>query len=116
MKSSEVCALSFAAVELLPKVVDQVQEFPMSAPIRAAIIDDEEPVCKALAHLMRSTRIEATTFSSPHEFLGNPIHQQVDCAITDIQMPGFDGLQLQEQLSRSMPHLSMVFITGHGDI
>ncbi len=88
----------------------------MSAPIRVAIIDDEEPVCRALARLMRSAGIEATTFSSPHEFLANPIHQQVDCAITDMRMPGFDGLQLQEQLSRIMPHLSMVFITGHGDI
>jgi len=88
----------------------------MSAPIRVAIIDDEEAICKALARLMRSAGIEATTFSSPQEFLSNPIHQQVDCAITDMRMPGFDGLQLQEQLGRIMPHLSMVFITGHGDI
>jgi FixJ family two-component response regulator len=33
-----------------------------------------------------------------------------------MQMPGFDGLELQEQLNRTLPHLSLVFITGHGDI
>jgi FixJ family two-component response regulator len=31
-------------------------------------------------------------------------------------MPGLDGLQLQEALSRKLPHLSMVFISGYGDV
>jgi FixJ family two-component response regulator len=31
-------------------------------------------------------------------------------------MPGFDGLKLQEELHKTLPHLSMVFITGHGSV
>ena len=31
-------------------------------------------------------------------------------------MPGFDGLKLQEELNKTLPHLSLVFITGHGNI
>lgn len=31
-------------------------------------------------------------------------------------MPGFDGLKLQEELRKTLPHLSMVFITGHGNV
>ena len=89
---------------------------PVSVPIKIAIIDDEAPMRRALTRLLKSAGIEAITFSSAREFLDDPIHQQVDCAVTDMRMPGFDGLELQEQLKRTLPHLSLVFITGHGDI
>src|ERR1700687_1328085 len=89
---------------------------PVSVPIKIAIIDDEAPMRRALTRLLKPAGIEAITFSSAREFLGDPIHQQVDCAVTDMRMPGFDGLELQEQLNSTLPHLSLVFITGHGDI
>jgi FixJ family two-component response regulator len=91
-------------------------EAHLSAPIKIAIVDDEASMRKALARLLKSAGIEAFTFSSAREFFDDPIHQQVDCAVTDMRMPGFDGLELQEQLSRTLPPLSLVFITGHGDI
>jgi FixJ family two-component response regulator len=91
-------------------------EAPVWAPIKIAIIDDEAPIRRALARLLKSAGIGAFTFSCAREFLDDPIHQQVDCAVTDMRMPGFDGLELQEQLNRTLPHLSLVFITGHGDI
>jgi RNA polymerase sigma factor (sigma-70 family) len=91
-------------------------EAHLSAPIKIAIVDDEASMRRALARLLKSAGIEAFTFSSAREFFDDPIHQQVDCAVTDMRMPGFDGLELQEQLSRTLPHLSLVFITGHGDI
>jgi FixJ family two-component response regulator len=95
---------------------DLSTEALVSAPIKVAVIDDEAAMRRALARLMKSAGIEAATFSSPHEFLSDPIHQQVDCAVTDMRMPGFDGLKLQQELNKSSPHLSLVFITGYGDI
>jgi len=65
---------------------------------------------------MKSAGISATTFSSAAEFLGDRIHDEVDCAVIDLRMPGVDGFMLQETLARSMPHLSVVFVTGHGDV
>jgi FixJ family two-component response regulator len=95
---------------------DSNAEALVMAPIKVAVIDDEASTRRALARLMKSAGIEAATFSSPHEFLSDPIYQQVDCAVTDLRMPGFDGLRLQQELNKSSPHLSLVFITGHGDI
>ena len=66
--------------------------------------------------LIKSARIEAAAFSSAREFLDDPVHRQVDCAVTDMRMPGFDGLKLQEELNKTLPHLSLVFITGHGNV
>jgi FixJ family two-component response regulator len=91
-------------------------EAPVSVPIKIAIIDDEAPMRRALTRLLKSAGIETITFSSACEFLDDPIHRHVDCAVTDMRMPGFDGLELQEELKRTLPHLSLVFITGHGDI
>jgi FixJ family two-component response regulator len=31
-------------------------------------------------------------------------------------MPGFDGLKFQDELTKAAPHLSLVFITGHGNV
>ena len=91
-------------------------EAPGPAPIKVAVIDDEAPMRRALARLMKSAGIETAIFSSPQEFLSSPIHQRVDCAVTDMRMPGFDGLELQRELNRRSPHLSLVFVTGYGDV
>src|SRR5512146_40822 len=91
-------------------------EAPAPAPIKVAVIYDEASMRRALARLMKSAGIEALIVSAPHEFLGSPVHQQVDCAVTDVRMPGFDGLKLQQELGKISPHLSLVFLTGYGNI
>jgi len=88
----------------------------MSPPIKVAVIDDDAPMRTALVRLIKSASIEATAFSSAREFLDDPVHRQVDCAVTDMRMPDVDGLKLQEELNKTLPHLSIVFITGHGNV
>ena len=85
-------------------------------PTRVAIIDDDESTRKSLARLMKSAGISATTFSSAGAFLEDPARDQIDCAVTDMRMPGLDGLKLQETLAETLPHLSVIFVTGHGDV
>src|SRR5580700_6593964 len=88
----------------------------MSAPVKVAIIDDDESMCRALARLVKSFGMEAATFTTAHEFLDNPIRERVDCVITDLRMPGLDGLRFQEKLQQALPDLSVVFLTGHGKV
>lgn len=88
----------------------------MPPPTKVAVIDDDASMRKALVRLIKSAGIEGAAFSSAREFLDDPVHRQVDCAVTDMRMPGFDGLKLQEELHKTLPHLSMVFITGHGSV
>jgi FixJ family two-component response regulator len=88
----------------------------MSLPIKVAVIDDDAAMRKALVRLIRSAGNEAAAFSSAREFLDDSVRLQVDCAVTDMRMPDVDGLKLQEQLNKTLPHLSIVFITGHGNV
>jgi FixJ family two-component response regulator len=88
----------------------------MSAPTKVAVIDDDKSARTSLARLIKTAGIEVVSFSSAREFLEHPIRNQVDCAVTDVRMPGVDGFKLQETLAQTLPYLSVVFISGHGDI
>jgi len=84
--------------------------------MKVALIDDDKSARTSLARLIKSAGIEVVSFSSARDFLEDPIRNQVDCAVTDVRMPGIDGFKLQETLAETLPYLSVVFITGHGDI
>jgi FixJ family two-component response regulator len=88
----------------------------VSTPIKVAIIDDDESVRKALLRLMKSAGIDAVVFASAQGFLDDPVRQQADCVVTDLRMTGLDGLELQEKLNQVLPDVSVVFLTGYGDI
>jgi FixJ family two-component response regulator len=84
--------------------------------MKVALIDDDKSARTSLARLIKTAGIEVVSFSSAREFLEDPIRNQVDCAVTDVRMPGVDGFKLQEMLAQMLPYLSVVFITGQGDI
>jgi FixJ family two-component response regulator len=84
--------------------------------MKVALIDDDKSARTSLARLIKTAGIEVVSFSSAREFLEDPIRNEVDCAVTDVRMPGVDGFKLQEMLAQTLPYLSVVFITGHGDI
>jgi FixJ family two-component response regulator len=84
-----------------------------------AIVDDDESVCRAVRRLVRSLPMDAQTFSSGQEFLdlleAMPSFQP-DCLILDVQMPGMNGLEVQDQLATSGHAIPMIFITAHDEI
>lgn len=88
----------------------------MDAPRKIAVIDDDRSARTSLTRLIKTDGIEVVAFASAREFLDDPVHEQVDCAVTDVRMPGFDGFALQEVLTRTLPHLSLIFVTGKGNI
>jgi len=84
--------------------------------MKVAVIDDDKSARASLGRLLKSAGIDVLTFSSAREFLDHTQSDQIDCAVTDLRMPGLDGIKLQEVLAERLPHLSIVFVTGHGDI
>ena len=81
-----------------------------------AVIDDDDSIRRSLTRLLTSKRYLVHAFGSAQEFLSSQIVNSVSCVISDLRMPELDGLQFQEALSTSRPDLSIVFITGHGNI
>jgi FixJ family two-component response regulator len=88
----------------------------MSERTIVAIIDDEESFRKSLVRMLQAKGLQVLAFPSAQEFLDSPQSRIVSCVVSDLRMPGLDGLGFQQMLRTKLPHLSMVFITGHGDI
>jgi FixJ family two-component response regulator len=80
-----------------------------------AVIDDDEPVRKALKRLLRAANLDADTFASGREFLDSVASRVPDCVVLDLHMPGMNGLDVQQQLARGGLRVPIVVITGHDE-
>jgi FixJ family two-component response regulator len=78
-----------------------------------AIVDDDEAVRTATEALVRALGYNASKFGSAEEFLKSEKIQDTSCLITDLQMPGLSGLDLQDQLYARNLRIPIIFITGH---
>jgi len=66
-------------------------------------IDDDASVRKGLTRLLRSAGYKNEVFESAADFLARPPHSGPSCVIVDVQMPGLNGIELQEDLIRRRP-------------
>jgi FixJ family two-component response regulator len=87
-----------------------------SARIKVAVIDDDESMRHALAFQLNTAGLEVVAYSSAEELLEASGAREFDCVVADIYLPKMNGLELQEELNRTIPFASIVFITGHGDL
>jgi FixJ family two-component response regulator len=76
-----------------------------------AIVDDEEPIRKALTRLLRSAGVEVETFPSGSEFLSSLPNHRPDCVVLDLHMPVVNGFEVQAGLAKY--DVPVVIITGH---
>jgi FixJ family two-component response regulator len=78
-----------------------------------AVVDDEDPVRKALKRLLCSAGFEAQTFASGAEFLDSLSLEQPDCIILDLHMARLNGFEVQARMAQSGVRVPIVVITGH---
>jgi FixJ family two-component response regulator len=77
-----------------------------------SIIDDDLSVRVAIERLVRSLGYVARTFSSASEFLCCSNSNGTSCIITDVQLPGMSGVELQDHLACQLQTLPIIFITA----
>jgi FixJ family two-component response regulator len=80
-----------------------------------SVVDDDESVRIAMVGLLRSLGYRACAFASAEEFLGCGDVHAFDCLITDIQMPGMSGMELQQHLAEVQCSLPVIMITARPD-
>ena len=78
-----------------------------------AVVDDDQSVLRSLEYLLESADYTVRLFASAMALLGSDRLGEVDCVISDIDMPGMDGVELVERIHAARPGLRTIVITGY---
>jgi CheY-like chemotaxis protein len=78
-----------------------------------SIVDDDALARDGIRELVESLGYKATTFESAQHFLESSMLAETTCLITDVQMPGLTGLELQEALKSQGYHTPVILITAY---
>jgi FixJ family two-component response regulator len=93
-------------------VSDPERTFTMPKMPTIAIVDDDEGVRSSLTSLLRSLGYEVHSYASALEFLADDEGGDPGCMVTDIQMPGMTGDELQAELIARGRIFPMIFMTA----
>ena len=84
--------------------------------MRALIIDDEQYVRLVLEHTLREEGCDVVVASDGKAGIMALQSETFDCVITDLRMPGIDGLNVLAWVRDHQPEVEVVMLTGHGDV
>jgi FixJ family two-component response regulator len=86
----------------------------VNVPIHIVVaVDDDFRVRESLESLIESAGYEPVVFSSAEEFLQSGTLTAATCVITDVRMPGMDGIELQRRIKLARPELPVILISAH---
>jgi two-component system response regulator FixJ len=80
------------------------------------VVDDDAAALDSLVMLLRSDGLNPSGFSSATTFLDALTPESRGCVISDVRMPGMDGVQLLKALKAMGCILPVIVITGHADV
>jgi FixJ family two-component response regulator len=106
------CMHGFSAAGSLSRLHHGVEDKHVQhAPI-ISIVDDDESMRCAIKSLVTSLGFGAHTFASAEKFLQSPHLDHTSCVITDLQMPGLNGVELQKSLLAQGRRIPIIFVTA----
>ena len=80
------------------------------------IADDDRSIRWVLERALQKADIEVRSFESADQLIAALRNQQPDALMTDIRMPGTDGLRLLERMQREYPDIPVIIMTAHSDL
>ncbi|MEA2898562.1 MAG: two-component system, LuxR family, response regulator FixJ [Bradyrhizobium sp.] len=80
------------------------------------VLDNDDAVLRSLERLLSSANFTPIIFDRPDVFLKAARTFKTGCVLLDVHLPGMNGLEVQEQLHMMRNDLSVIVMTGEGDI
>lgn len=80
--------------------------------VMISVVDDDSSVREAARRLLKALGYSTATFASAEEFLQSGHLQETACLITDVQMPGMSGIDLQDHLAANGNTTPVIFVTA----
>lgn len=79
-------------------------------------VDDEESITEIYSDILTKSGYEVSIAPSAEEALKQLAHQKFDLLITDLRLPGKDGLSLLKEVDQLQKDLPRIVITGYGTL
>ena len=83
---------------------------------RVYVIDDDAAMRDSVDFLLGSADFHVTLFESAHHFLDTVSSLDFGCVVSDVRMPGIDGIELMKRMKASHSAFPIVIMTAHGDV
>jgi two-component system response regulator FixJ len=80
------------------------------------VVDDDEAVRDSISVLMESAGYQVEVFELAWAALDRCRVRRPDCILSDVRMPGMDGIEFQKELTENGIDVPVVIMTGHGDV
>ena len=80
------------------------------------VIDDDEAMRDSLNFLLESSGFGVTLFDSAQAFLDALPGLAFGCVVSDVRMPGIDGIELLKRMKAQQSPFPILIMTGHGDV
>ncbi len=80
------------------------------------VVEDDQPMRESLVELLEEAGYKARAYARAEELLARGSATEPGCVVSDVRMPGIDGLTLLRRLRAERPGLPLILITGHGDV
>jgi len=88
----------------------------LSENLLISIVDDDALVGETIGALVETLGHKAAVFDSAAHFLRSEVVSRTSCLITDFQMPGLNGLQLQQELQTRGYRTPVIVVSGHSEV
>lgn len=83
---------------------------------KLALIDDQEDVRQALGEMLGVFGYQVKTYESAEAFLADAVSANPGCIISDVRMPGMDGIGLVRKVAAIASGAPIILISGHADV
>ncbi|MGC9330208.1 MAG: response regulator, partial [Candidatus Hinthialibacter sp.] len=94
----------------------QMAELLDRIPLRILVVDDEPDMVSTLSDLLTAEGNTVDVAYNGQEALASLEDQTYDLILTDLSMPGLDGVHLLQEAKTRQPHSEVMIITGYGTI
>jgi two-component system, LuxR family, response regulator FixJ len=88
----------------------------MSSKVKVYVIDDDKAMRDSLNFLLDSAGLEVTLFETAQQFLDALPGLDFGCVVSDVRMPGIDGIELLRRMKAAQSKFPILIMTGHGDV
>ena len=87
----------------------------MAKPVLISVVEDDEPFRESMRKLITALGYTVEVFRSAKDFLTSPLRAATACLVSDVQMPGMSGVELQRFLVKSGELIPTILVTAYPD-